>query len=73
MSNLVLNKLDRFIEEQILPSFNKGARRKVNPAYSKITRAAWTAKNEGDLITARQLNQQAQQMPSRIPDDPDFK
>jgi group II intron reverse transcriptase/maturase len=73
LSNLVLNKLDKFMEEQILPSFNKGERRKVNPAYSKITAKAWVAKTKGDLITAKLLNQQAQQIPSRVPNDPNFK
>lgn len=73
LSNLVLNKLDKFIEEKLVPSFNKGARRKANPAYSKITREAWKAKCEGDLLKAKALNKQAQQMPSRIPNDPNFR
>jgi len=73
LTNLVLNKLDKYIEQEMIPSFNKGVRRKVNPEYSKIIREAWTAKKEGQLQKAKELNQQAQQMPSRIPDDPNFR
>lgn len=73
LSNLVLNQLDKYIEEILVPSFNKGTRRKANPAYSKITREAWEAKCEGDYLKAKTLNKQAQQMPSRQPNDPNFK
>lgn len=73
LSNLVLNKLDKYIEETLVPSFSKGTRRKANPAYSKITREAWQAKSEGDYLKAKTLNKQAQQMPSRLPNDPNFK
>lgn len=73
LSNLVLNRLDKFMEEEMIPSFHKGKRRKVNPAYSKITIAASKAKKKGNLVEAKALNRQAQQMPSRVPDDRNFR
>ena len=73
LSNLVLDKLDKFMEETLVPGFHKGKRRTVNPVYAKLTRDAAKARKEGDLGRAKMLNQQAQRLPSRLPDDPTFK
>lgn len=68
-----MDKLDKFIEQTVIPSFHKGTRRTVNPAYAKLTRQAWKAKTAGQLAKAKCYNRQAQQIPSRLPDDPTFK
>ena len=73
LSNLVLNRLDKFMEQEMIPSFYKGKRRKGSSAYARITMAASKAKKEGNLIKAKALNRQAQQIPSRVPDDPNFR
>jgi group II intron reverse transcriptase/maturase len=73
LTNLVMNKLDQFMEKEMIPQFHKGDRRKVNPEYSKITLQAWNAKKSGELEQARTLNKIAQTMPSRVPNDPNFK
>jgi group II intron reverse transcriptase/maturase len=73
LANIYLNKLDRFVEETLLPAFNRGNRRRVNPAYMALLRAAQRAGDKGDHETAKRLRQQAQTMPSRDPNDPDFR
>jgi group II intron reverse transcriptase/maturase len=73
LTNLVLDRLDKFIDQNILPSFCKGKRRKVNPEYGKLTMVAWEAKQKGEYKKASILSKLAQQMPSRIPNDPNFK
>ena len=73
LSNLVLDKLDKFIKETLIPSFHQGERRTMNPVYAKLTRDASKARKGGDLRRAKMLNRQAQQLPSRLPNDPTFK
>ncbi len=72
LSNLVLDKLDKFVEQTLIPAYTRGRRRKTNPPYVALTKAAWQARKAGDLDTARKLAQQAQAMPSRDPNDPNF-
>ena len=73
LSNLVLDRLDRFVEDELIPNHTRGSRRKTNPPYVALTVAASRARKTGDRERARQLSQNAQMLPSRVPDDPDFR
>jgi hypothetical protein len=73
LSNLVLDRLDKFIEETLIPAYTRGQRRKANPSYVALIAAASDAHKAGDWHTARQLKQQAQKLPSRDPNDPDYR
>lgn len=73
LSNLVLDRLDRFVEQTLIPAYTRGRRRKTYPPYVALTKAAWQARQEGDGEAARQHNKQAQMIPSRDPNDPNFR
>ena len=73
LSNLVLTRLDEFVEQTLIPAYTRGHRRKTYPPYVALTKAAWQARQTGDLDTARRLNQRAQTIPSRDPNDPNFR
>lgn len=73
LTNLVMNKLDQFIEKEMIPEFSIGKKRKVNIEYCKITWRAWNAKVAGDLTMAKELTQLAQSIPSQDPFDANFK
>lgn len=73
LANIYLGRLDRFVEKTLLPAFNRGKRRRNNPAYKAMLNAARRAGDKGDHETAKRLRQQAQAMPSRAPEDPDFR
>ena len=73
LSNLVLDKLDKFVEQTLIPAYTRGHRRKTYPPYVALTRAASQARKVGDLEAAQQYNKQAQTMPSRDPNDPNFR
>jgi group II intron reverse transcriptase/maturase len=73
LSNLVLDRLDKFIEQTLIPAYTCGHRRRVNLPYRELTTAAGRARKAGDLEAARRLSQQAQAIPSREPNDPDFR
>lgn len=73
LSNLVLDRLDKFVEQTLIPANTRGRRRKTYPPYVALTVAAWKARKKGDLDAARQFSQQAQTLPSRDPNDPNFR
>ncbi len=73
LSNIYLDRLDRFVENTLLPAYNRGDRRRNDPEYKALLRAARRAGDKGEFEEARRLRKQAQAMPSRDPNDPDFR
>jgi group II intron reverse transcriptase/maturase len=73
LANVYLHRLDRFVEKTLLPTFNRGDRRRTNPTYKSLLNAARRAGDKGDHKTAKCLRRQAQTMSSRDPTDPDFR
>ena len=73
LSNIYLNKMDQFIEQKLLPTFNRGERRKQEPKYKSIIDAARNRKIMGHYEEANQLRKVAQQMPSYDIHDPNFR
>jgi retron-type reverse transcriptase len=73
LSNVYLDKLDRFVEDILLPMYNRGDRRRNNPEYKALLNAARHAGDKGIHDEAARLRKQAQRMPSRDPDDPEFR
>ena len=73
LSNLVLDKLDKFVEQTLIPENTRGRRRKTYSPYVALTMKAWKARQAGDWESARRFSQQAQTMPSRDPNDPNFR
>ena len=73
LSNIYLDQLDQFVEQELLPEYNRGDRRRNYPPYKAVLNAARRAKDKGEYREADQLRKQAQQMPSRDPNDPDFR
>lgn len=72
-SNIVLNRLDKYVEDQIIPAYTRGSRRKTNPPYVRLTKQATEARRKNDWERVHRLSQQAQSMPSRDPNDPNFR
>jgi len=73
MSNVYLDRLDRYVETRLLPLFNRGGRRAPNPAYHRIKRAERRARRDGHLAAARALRLQRRQLPSGDPQDPWYR
>jgi group II intron reverse transcriptase/maturase len=72
-SNVDLDRLDRFVEGTLLPIYNRGDRRKNEAGYKAILNAAQREGDKGNHAEAACLRKQAQTMPSRDPNDPDFR
>jgi Type II intron maturase/Reverse transcriptase (RNA-dependent DNA polymerase) len=73
LSNIYLDRLDRFVEEHLLPEYNRGGPRRKNPAYLVIKSQIEKAQRRGDHQAVRLLKQQRRQLPSGDPNDPGFR
>jgi Reverse transcriptase (RNA-dependent DNA polymerase)/Type II intron maturase len=73
LSNIYLDRLDRFVEEQLLPEYNQGGPRRKNPAYQANKSEIEKAERRGDLDAVRLLKQQRRTLPSGDPNDPGYR
>lgn len=73
LANIYLDKLDKFVEQILIPKYTLGKRRAENPEYSKLQKLAWYFKKNGQIEKARQLEIQYQKMPSKDVRDPGYK
>lgn len=73
LTNIVLNELDKFVENKLIPANTKGKRRRSCPKYALIKRQASKARKQGDMDKCRELNKQAQKIPSRDTNDPKYR
>jgi group II intron reverse transcriptase/maturase len=73
LSNIYLDRLDRFVEQTLSPEFTRGKARKPNPEYSRLYFRSRYLRKTGREKEARELFKQAQQLPSRLLDDSDFR
>jgi group II intron reverse transcriptase/maturase len=73
LSNIYLDKLDKFVEQEILPRYTRGDRRRTNPAWRQLQQQAKRLEKAGDCTEARRLRRQMQQYPSLDPADPGYR
>ncbi|WP_300605986.1 reverse transcriptase/maturase family protein [Trebonia sp.] len=73
LSNIYLDKLDRFVEQELIPQYTRGASRARNPAYRKTAKRLAMARRHGDRAAARDLTQQLRALPVGDPADPGFR
>ena len=59
LTNLVLDRLDKFVEGKLIPAYTSGQRRKTNPPYVALTKAAFISRKAGDNKAAKEYNQTA--------------
>jgi group II intron reverse transcriptase/maturase len=73
LANIYLDRLDKFVENTLLPAYNWGAERKRNKAYHRITAALSKARRKGDRERAKALHKLATSLPTSIPGDRGFR
>src|SRR5229473_2141361 len=73
LSNILLSKLDRFVETELLPQYNKGSRRTANQAYRSLMNRAHRLRKNGQKEAAQKIKRQAQKLPAIDPQDPDYR
>ena len=73
LSNIYLHKLDEFVEQELIPQYTRGARRKSNPEYNRIKARQRHARKHGDRAATRNLQAQMRTLPSSDPMDPGYR
>jgi hypothetical protein len=70
LANIYLDKLDRYIEHELIPEYTKGKGRGKNREYANLIQQAYRSKDQEE---AKRKRQEAQKLPSLDPNDPDFR
>src|SRR5438552_16705499 len=70
LSNIYMDRLDKFVENTLIPGYTKGTTRKEYPAYRRLLHLAQYHRENGNLERAKTLRKEAQQIPSVDPNDP---
>ena len=73
LSNILLHKLDTFVETILCPPYSKGKRRGANPEYAHLMNSSIRHRQRGDTAMAQALRRQAQTMPSMDVNDPNYR
>ncbi len=73
LSNILLNKLDTFVETVLIPHYTKGEKRKLNQEYVKLQRQMHKLFKKGQKEAALKLRRALQKLPSIDPHDPAYR
>ncbi len=73
LSNIYLDRLDRFVTERLLPAYTRGTRRKDHREYIRIKSLSKYYRETGRYEKAEDLRRQAQAYPSQDPSDPGYR
>lgn len=72
LANIYLNEMDTYIEEEILPRFNKG-KRKPHPTYRHYAFKKAQAKKKGNREAFKEFDRKMRTYPSYDVHDPDYR
>lgn len=73
LTNIYLDKLDKFVEQVLLPTCNCGTTRRINPAYRVTQKRMHFRRQAGKPNEARMLRKTLQQLPQGDPNDPNYR
>jgi len=73
LSNILLDRLDRFVETVLIPHYTRGTRRRENLEYRKLIMRSWRHRRQGNIEKAEALRKQAQRLPSQDMRDPNYR
>jgi hypothetical protein len=73
MSNIYLDRLDKFVETVLIPEYTRGKGRAENPAYKQVSDRIVRARRRYHQGEVRRLRQQLRTLTRGEPDDPGFR
>jgi group II intron reverse transcriptase/maturase len=73
LSNVVLNELDQWIEDDLIAQHTKGRRRNRSTEYARLVKRRSDAKRKGEWKRYTQLGKALRSIPSKDPDDPNYR
>jgi group II intron reverse transcriptase/maturase len=73
LANIYLDKLDKYVENTLIPAYTCGTRRKINPAYKRYEYQIKKAGQARDTEQVRKLRLERRALPSIDPQDPTYR
>jgi hypothetical protein len=73
LSNILLDKLDQFVETVLIPQYTKGVKRRLNKQYQRLMSRAQRRFKNGQEEAAQRLRKQAQRLPAYDIYDPNYR
>ncbi len=73
LSNILLDKLDKYMENELIPKYTKGAKRAKNKEYHHMMDNARYSVKSGRTERGNELRRKAQNMPSQDLNDPEYR
>jgi len=73
LSNIYLDRLDKFVEHRLTPAYTRGERRTTYAPYNRKRAAVTRARRSGRQTQAVKLRQEQQRLPSVDPNDPNYR
>lgn len=73
LSNIYLDKLDKFLEQEIIPAYTRGESRRENNQYNALSMKASRRRKAGNYKEAKRLRKLMQTMPTVDPYDPNYR
>ena len=73
LSNIYLDRLDEYVDRELIPQYTRGNRRKADRAYGRLAARRRTARQRGDRDQARELTSQMRVLPFGNPMDPGYR
>jgi group II intron reverse transcriptase/maturase len=73
LSNVYLDRLDKFVEQTLIPVYTRGNRRRNHPEYKRLQKRMWALVKAGRKQEAKVLRRTLQRLPARDPLDPDYR
>jgi len=73
LSNIYLDKLDKFVETVLIPAYTKGQEREENPEYRKARHEVARLRRVGLTEEAEAARKKMMQLPSMDTKDPNFR
>jgi group II intron reverse transcriptase/maturase len=73
LSNIYLDRLDRFVEEELAPAFTRGATRRRNREHANVAATIGYWRRKGDRAKVRSLRKIQQSIPSIDVNDPGYR
>ena len=73
LASIYLDRLDKFVENVLIPAHTRGTRRRRNPAYTRLINRMQYHKKVGHHRLVADLRKQLRKLPSRDPNDSGYR
>jgi group II intron reverse transcriptase/maturase len=73
LANILLNKLDQYVETELIPAYTRATKRAINPLYAALDSKLQRRKKQPRWAEVKALRQQKRRLPSQDPHDPTYR